>query len=123
MKWTRQVDPLTGIHYLESQINNDMEEQQYFFIKVTDDYWPAKNKLQEILKQKMREIDRTLAFNMDDAREVVRKAFDQAHQQCKTKCAPINWYEHSYVKDVLHIQFQNVVHLAVYKVSNVYFEG
>jgi hypothetical protein len=122
MTWKPQVDPLTGILYMNPKIRSDMK-QQYYFIKITQDHWTSKNKLQALIKEKMKGIDKTLAFSLEDAKKVVRRAFDEAHRECQSRCTPVPWYDHSYVKGELHIQFSGIIHISIYQANEVYFEG
>lgn len=96
-----------------------MNKSAYYFIKVTQDHWTAKNKLGVLLKSKIQNIDMSLAFDYKSAKKIIKQAFDDAHTECKSRCKPVQWNEYSYRKGQWSFQFSGIIHVTIYKAKNI----
>lgn len=51
--------------------------------------WSAKNKLHELLREKMEELDHTIWDTQHQALKELQKVIDQSNAECITRCSPV----------------------------------
>lgn len=91
-------------------------KEPIFFIKVTAEYIP-KNKLQKILKEKISELDHTVTQEYSKAFKLLMEAYNIAHEECTTKCKPVQYS--TTTEDDVETFYFGVIVVAIYRSKRI----